>query len=84
MLFICLTGAIFGPYPGDSGRRNNVCIQPSWNQIIHRIAKKTTYPLCKNNEEAQIVACAARALGQIRKFPAEMAKANPMKVAQRT
>ena len=85
-----LSAVIFLPelllltFPGDSGVAKNPCTHPIWSQINGKIAKKTTYPLCKNNEEGQIVACAARALGQIRKFLAEITLSNPMKVAQRT
>ena len=64
-------------FPGDSGMWKNPCIHPIWSQIVYKIAKNTRYPLCKNTEEAQIVALAARALCQIQKLLAELALANP-------
>ena len=64
-------------FPGDSGMWKNPCFHLIWNQIIGKIAKKTSYPLCKNIAEAQIVAFVARALCQLHKLLAELALANP-------
>ena len=78
-----LSAVIFLPevllltFPGDSCVAKNPCTHPTWSQINGKIAKKTTYILCKNIEEAQIVAFAARALGQIHKLLAELALAIP-------
>ena len=68
----------FVTFSGDSGWWKNPRTQPIWSQIVFKIAKNIPYPLCKNTEEAQIVALAARALGQIQKLLAEKSLANPI------
>ena len=55
----------------------NLRIHPIWSQINGKIANKTIHPLCKNIDEAQIVALAFLALGQMQTFLAEMALAIP-------
>ena len=70
-------GATFVIFPRDSGMVKNPRIHPIWSQINGKIANKTIHPLCKNIDEAQIVALAFRALGQMQKFLAELALAIP-------
>ena len=64
-------------FPRDSGMVKNLRIHPIWSQINGKIANKTIHPLCKNIDEAQIVALAFLALGQMQTFLAEMALAIP-------
>ena len=64
-------------FPRDSGMGKNLRIHPIWSQINGKIANKTIHPLCKNIDEAQIVALAFLALGQMQTFLAELALAIP-------
>ena len=64
-------------FPSDSGMGKNPHIHPIWSQINGKIANKTIHPLCKNIDEAQIVALAFLALGQMQTFLAELALAIP-------
>ena len=64
-------------FPRDSGMVKNPRIHPIWSQINCKIANKTIHHLCKNIDEAQIVALAFRALGHMQKILAELALAIP-------
>ena len=77
-MLLIFTGSTFGAFPGDSGVVKYLCSQPSWSQIVGRVAMKTKNPSCKNKVEAQIAALAARALALIAKILVEETLANPI------